>query len=138
MPKNDGKAHFLGCNADESKPGTFKDREIMRWTPRPPIEGCAIAAYSIGAERCYVYIRGEFTEDWKVMGRAVEEAYAKGVPARMPWGAVRGLISCHREAGAVHLRGRDRDVNSLEGKRGNPQIKPPFPAQAGASGFRPR
>jgi NADH-quinone oxidoreductase subunit F len=62
MPQDSGKPHYLVCNADESEPGTFKDREIMRWTPHALIEGCAIAAYAIGAERCYIYIRGEFTE----------------------------------------------------------------------------
>jgi len=56
MPKNDGKPHYLCCNADESEPGTFKDREIMRWTPHALIEGCAIACYAIGAETCYIYI----------------------------------------------------------------------------------
>ena len=59
MPKPSGKSHYLVCNADESEPGTFKDREIMRWTPHALIEGCAIASYAIGAETCYIYIRGE-------------------------------------------------------------------------------
>src|ERR671921_2816256 len=77
MKPGDGKPHYLCCNADESEPGTFKDREIMRWTPHALIEGCAIAAYAIGAERCYIYIRGEFTEPWKIMTAAVEEAYAR-------------------------------------------------------------
>ena len=62
MPKGDGKPHYLCCNADESEPGTFKDREIMRWTPHALVEGCAIGAYAIGAETAYIYIRGEFTE----------------------------------------------------------------------------
>ena len=62
MKLDDGKPHFLCCNADESEPGTFKDREIMRWTPHALIEGCAIASHAIGAETCYIYIRGEFTE----------------------------------------------------------------------------
>ena len=64
-PRKTVKPHYLVCNADESEPGTFKDREIMRWTPHALIEGCAIAAYAIGAERCYIYIRGEFTEPWR-------------------------------------------------------------------------
>jgi NADH-quinone oxidoreductase subunit F len=81
MPKNDGKPHFLVCNADESEPGTFKDREIMRWTPHGLIEGCAIAAYSIGAERCYIYIRGEFTEPWKVMTGAVHTGCRRSAPS---------------------------------------------------------
>src|SRR6266508_6111711 len=78
MKPGDGKPHYLCCNADESEPGTFKDREIMRWTPHALIEGCAIASYAIGAEQCYIYIRGEFTEPLTVMSAAVEEAYAKG------------------------------------------------------------
>ena len=84
MPKNDGKPHFLVCNADESEPGTFKDREIMRWTPHGLIEGCAIAAYSIAAERCYIYIRGEFTEPWKVMTRPLAEKTASSPVAAAP------------------------------------------------------
>jgi len=78
MPKGDGKPHYLCCNADESEPGTFKDREIMRWTPHALIEGCAVACYAIGAETCYIYIRGEFTEPLAVMQAAVAEAYANG------------------------------------------------------------
>src|SRR5678810_352472 len=62
MKPGDGKPHYLCCNADESEPGTFKDREIMRWTPHSLVEGCAIGSYAIGAETCYIYIRGEFTE----------------------------------------------------------------------------
>ncbi len=62
MKPGDGKPHYLCCNADESEPGTFKDREIMRWTPHALVEGCAIGAYAIGAETAYIYIRGEFTE----------------------------------------------------------------------------
>jgi NADH-quinone oxidoreductase subunit F len=136
MPKNDGKAHYLVCNADESEPGTFKDREIMRWTPHGLIEGCAIAAYAIGAERCYIYIRGEFTEPLKVMGRAVEEAYARGVLGPSAMGSGKRIdIVLHRGAGAYICGEETAMLNSLEGKRGNPRIKPPFPAAAGAFGL---
>ncbi len=136
MPKGDGKPHYLVCNADESEPGTFKDREIMRWTPHGLIEGCAIAAYAIGAERCYIYIRGEFTEPWKVMGRAVEEAYAQGVLGANAMGSGKRIdIVLHRGAGAYICGEETAMLNSLEGKRGNPRIKPPFPAQAGAFGL---
>src|SRR2546429_1313547 len=79
MPKNSGKPHYLLCNADESEPGTFKDREIMRWTPHALIEGCAIGAYAIGAETAYIYIRGEFTEPIERMEAAIKEAYAAGI-----------------------------------------------------------
>ena len=136
MPKNDGKPHFLVCNADESEPGTFKDREIMRWTPHGLIEGCAIGAFSIAAERCYIYIRGEFTEPWKVMTRAVEEAYANGVLGANAMGSGKRIdIVLHRGAGAYICGEETAMLNSLEGKRGNPRIKPPFPAAAGAFGL---
>src|SRR4029079_16057713 len=78
MPKDDGKPHYLVCNADESEPGTFKDREIMRWTPHQLIEGCLIGAYAIQASHCYIYIRGEFFEATQIVARAIEEAYAAG------------------------------------------------------------
>ncbi|MGE0353566.1 MAG: NADH-quinone oxidoreductase subunit NuoF [Gemmatimonadales bacterium] len=136
MPKNDGKMHFLVCNADESEPGTFKDREIMRWTPHGLIEGCAIAAYAIGAERVYVYIRGEFTEPYRIMRTAVDEAYARGVLGGNVLGSGKRIdIVLHRGAGAYICGEETAMLNSLEGKRGNPRIKPPFPAQAGAFGL---
>jgi len=136
MPKNDGKPHFLVCNADESEPGTFKDREIMRWTPHALIEGCAIGCHAIAAERCYIYIRGEFTEPWKVMSQAVEEAYAKGVLGPNAMGSGKRIdMVLHRGAGAYICGEETAMLNSLEGKRGNPRIKPPFPAQAGAFGL---
>ena len=136
MPKNDTKPHFLVCNADESEPGTFKDREIMRWTPHALIEGCAIGCHAIAAERCYIYIRGEFTEPWKVMSQAVEEAYAKGVLGPNAMGSGKRIdMVLHRGAGAYICGEETALLNSLEGKRGNPRIKPPFPAQAGAFGL---
>jgi NADH-quinone oxidoreductase subunit F len=136
MPKDDGKAHYLVCNADESEPGTFKDREIMRWTPHGLLEGCAIGAYAIGAERCYIYIRGEFTEPWRVMTQAVAEAYQAGVLGGNALGSGRRIdVVLHRGAGAYICGEETAMLNSLEGKRGNPRIKPPFPAQAGAYGM---
>src|SRR5688500_10560421 len=119
MPKGDGKPHYLCCNADESEPGTFKDREIMRWTPHALIEGCAVACHAIGAETCYIYIRGEFTEPLAIMEAAVAEAYANDA-----LGA--GAYICGEETALM---------NSIEGKRGNPRIKPPFPAAAGVFGM---
>ena len=79
MKPGDGKPHYLCCNADESEPGTFKDREIMRWTPHALVEGCAIGAYAIGAETAYIYIRGEFTEP-------LERDGARGARRRTPPG----------------------------------------------------
>src|SRR5438128_2430620 len=93
MPKEKKKPHYLCVNADESEPGTFKDREIMRWTPHALLEGAAIAAHAIQAEVVYIYIRGEFTEPWAVMEKALAEATAAGV-----FGAIK--LYPHRGAGA--------------------------------------
>jgi NADH-quinone oxidoreductase subunit F len=132
MPKGDGKPHYLVCNADESEPGTFKDREIMRWTPHGLIEGCAIAAHAIGAETCYIYIRGEFTDPLRIVQAAVEDAYANGALGANVFGTGRRIeMVVHRGAGAYICGEETALMNSLEGKRGNPRIKPPFPAQAG-------
>jgi NADH-quinone oxidoreductase subunit F len=136
MPKGDGKPHYLCCNADESEPGTFKDREIMRWTPHALIEGCAIASYAIGAETCYIYIRGEFTEPLAVMHQAVAEAYREGALGANAFGSGKRIdMVIHRGAGAYICGEETALMNSLEGKRGNPRIKPPFPAAAGLFGM---
>jgi len=136
MPKDVTRPHYLLCNADESEPGTFKDREIMRWTPHALIEGCAIAAYAIGAERCYIYIRGEFTEPWKIMRAAVDEAYARGALGGNVFGSGKRIeMVLHRGAGAYICGEETAMMNSIEGKRGNPRIKPPFPAVAGLFGM---
>jgi NADH-quinone oxidoreductase subunit F len=135
MKPGDGKPHYLCCNADESEPGTFKDREIMRWTPHALIEGCAIGAYAIGAETAYIYIRGEFTEPLERMEAAVREARAAGVigPNAMDTGK-RVDVWVHKGAGAYICGEETALMNSLEGRRGNPRIKPPFPAVAGVFG----
>jgi NADH-quinone oxidoreductase subunit F len=136
MPKGDGKPHYLCCNADESEPGTFKDREIMRWTPHALIEGCAIACHAIGAEVCYVYIRGEFTDPFAVMQQAVAEAYANGALGANAFGSGKRIeMVLFRGAGAYICGEETALMNSLEGKRGNPRIKPPFPAAAGLFGM---
>ena len=136
MPKNDGKPHYLVCNADESEPGTFKDREIMRWTPHQLIEGCAIASYAIGAETCYIYIRGEFTDPLRIMADAVAEAYAEGALGADAFGSGKRIeMVIHRGAGAYICGEETGLMSSLEGKRGNPRVKPPFPAQAGVFGL---
>jgi NADH-quinone oxidoreductase subunit F len=136
MKLGDGKPHYLCCNADESEPGTFKDREIMRWTPHALIEGCAIAAHAIGAETAYIYIRGEFTEPLEVMERACAEARQAGVIGRNAMGSGKRVdIWVHKGAGAYICGEETAMMNSLEGKRGNPRIKPPFPAAAGLFGM---
>lgn len=136
MPKASGKPHYLVCNADESEPGTFKDREIMRWTPHALLEGVAIAAYAIRAETVYIYIRGEFTEPWAVMEAAVAEAYKQGALGGNALGSGRRIdVVLHRGAGAYICGEETGLMNSLEGRRGNPRIKPPFPAQVGVFGM---
>ena len=135
MKPGDGKPHYLCCNADESEPGTFKDREIMRWTPHALIEGCAIGSYAIGAETCYIYIRGEFTEPLQRMEAAVREARAAGVIGPNAMGTGKRVdVWVHKGAGAYICGEETAMMNSLEGRRGNPRIKPPFPAVAGVFG----
>jgi len=135
LPKGD-MDKYLVCNADESEPGTFKDREIMRWTPHALIEGTAIGAYAIGAEVAYIYIRGEFTEPLAVMENAVKEAYSAGLLGANAMGSGKRIdIHVHRGAGAYICGEETALMNSLEGRRGNPRIKPPFPAVAGLFGL---
>ena len=135
MKPGDGKPHYLCCNADESEPGTFKDREIMRWTPHALIEGCAIGSYAIGAETCYIYIRGEFTEPLERMEAAVREARTAGVIGPNAMGTGKRVdVWIHKGAGAYICGEETAMMNSLEGRRGNPRIKPPFPAVAGVFG----
>jgi NADH-quinone oxidoreductase subunit F len=133
--KPDGRPHYLCCNADESEPGTFKDREVMRWTPHALIEGCAIACHAMYAETCYVYIRGEFTEPIERMEGALKEARAAGIIGRNAMGSGRTInIWVHKGAGAYICGEETALMNSLEGRRGNPRIKPPYPAVAGLFG----
>ena len=128
MPKEKKKTHYLCVNADESEPGTFKDREIMRWTPHALLEGTLIAMHAIQADVAYIYIRGEFTEPFAVMERALAEAQSAGVLGRFK-------MYLHRGAGAYICGEETALMNSLEGKRGNPRIKPPFPAAVGVFGM---
>ena len=132
MKPGDGKPHYLCCNADESEPGTFKDREIMRWTPHALIEGCAIGSYAIGAETCYIYIRGEFTEPIARVESALKECYADGTLGKNAMGSGKTVnVYVHRGAGAYICGEETALMNSIEGRRGNPRIKPPFPAVSG-------
>ena len=135
MPKERKGPHYLCVNADESEPGTFKDREIMRWTPHGLIEGAAIAAHAIQAETSYIYVRGEFTEPIAVMQQALDEAYAKGVLGENAMGSGKRIdMYIHRGAGAYICGEETALMNSIEGKRGNPRIRPPFPAAYGVFG----
>ncbi len=128
MPKEKKKPHYLCVNADESEPGTFKDREIIRWTPHQLLEGTAIAMRAIQAEVGYIYVRGEFTEPFAIMAQALDEASKAGILGDLKLYLVRG-------AGAYICGEETALMNSIEGKRGNPRIKPPFPAAAGVFGL---
>ncbi|HXQ28073.1 MAG TPA: NADH-quinone oxidoreductase subunit NuoF [Gemmatimonadales bacterium] len=128
MPKERTKPHYLCVNADESEPGTFKDREIIRWTPHALLEGTLIAMHAIQADTAYIYIRGEFAEPQAILEQALAEARAAGVLGRFQ-------IHVHRGAGAYICGEETALMNSLEGKRGVPRIKPPFPAAQGVFGM---
>ncbi|HLM66719.1 MAG TPA: NADH-quinone oxidoreductase subunit NuoF [Longimicrobium sp.] len=135
MPQKSDKPHYLLCNADESEPGTFKDRELIRWTPHALVEGCLIGAYAIRAEHAYIYIRGEFFEPAQILARAIEEAYEAGYAGKNVMGSGIDLdITLHIGAGAYICGEETGLMNSLEGRRGEPRIKPPFPAISGAFG----
>ncbi len=135
MPKEKKGPHYLCCNADESEPGTFKDREIMRWTPHQMIEGCLIAAYAIQADHVYIYCRGEFFETNEIVGRAVEEAYEAGLAGTDILGSGVNIdVTVHVGAGAYICGEETGLMNSLEGRRGLPRVKPPFPAASGLFG----
>jgi NADH-quinone oxidoreductase subunit F len=123
---------YLVCNADESEPGTFKDRELMQKSPHMLIEGMIVAAYVIGASRAFIYIRGEYELQADRLEAAVEEAKAKGYLGEDILGSDHSLtLWVHRGAGAYICGEETALLDSLEGKRGNPRLKPPFPANQG-------
>jgi NADH-quinone oxidoreductase subunit F len=123
---------YLVCNADESEPGTFKDRELMQKCPHMLIEGMIIAAYVIGAARAFIYIRGEYDLQATRLEEAVEEARAAGYLGERILGSDHTLtLWVHRGAGAYICGEETALLDSLEGKRGNPRLKPPFPANRG-------
>ena len=135
VPKNTGKPTYLLCNADESEPGTFKDREILENDPHQLIEGMIIASYAIGCHDAYIYIRGEFAHGYNMLVRAVAEAEAKGYLGDHVCGSDFALrIHVHRGAGAYICGEETGLIESLEGKRAYPRIKPPFPAVHGLFG----
>jgi NADH-quinone oxidoreductase subunit F len=136
MPKDDRrKPHYLLINADESEPGAFKDRELCRWTPHQLIEGALIGAFAIRASHVYIYMRGEFFEPAQIVGRAIEDAYRAGIAGNDVLGSGHTIdITLHLGAGAYICGEETGLMNSLEGRRGQPRIKPPFPAAVGAFG----
>lgn len=136
IPKNSDKPKYLVINADESEPGTFKDRAIMTYTPHMMIEGAIIAAMNIDAHMIYCYIRGEYVKEAKILEEAIKEAYDAGLLGNNVAGTGYKLDMCvHRGAGAYICGEETALLNSIEGKRGEPRIKPPFfPAAIGVFG----
>lgn len=131
-PKKEGVSRYLAANGDESEPGTFKDRRIFEYNPHLFIEGCMIACYAMNMDACYVYIRGEYWTWIKMLQKAVDQAYAKGVVGTNLCGSDRKIdIYVHRGAGAYICGEETSLMESLEGKRAYPRSKPPFPAQQG-------
>src|ERR1044071_3004104 len=130
--KDTPKPKYIACNADESEPGTFKDHVLMERNPHLLIEGCAIGCYAIGAKVAYIYIRGEFLHVQKHLEAAIEEAYRAGFLGKNILGSGFDCdVYVHRGAGAYEAGEETALIESLEGKRAQPRIKPPFPAVAG-------
>ncbi len=136
MPKqSDGRPAYLTVNADESEPGTCKDRDIMRHDPHKLVEGCLVACFAMGAHTCYIYIRGEFYNESRVLEAAIAEAYEAGLIGKNACGSGFDLdIHVHRGAGAYICGEETALLESLEGKKGQPRMKPPFPAAVGLYG----
>ena len=136
MPKEVGaRPHYLVVNADESEPGTCKDRDIIRNEPHKLLEGCVLAGFAMRAHAAYIYIRGEFVNEARRLQAAIDEAYAAGLlgdnAAKSGW---KFDIYLHRGAGAYICGEETALIESLEGKKGQPRLKPPFPAGAGLYG----
>jgi NADH-quinone oxidoreductase subunit F len=135
VPKASPKPKYLAVNADESEPGTFKDRVIIEKDPHALLEGCIIASYAVGIHTAYIYIRGEFVYGAQVLEKAIEEAYAAGILGPKVLGTDFALdITVHRGAGAYICGEETGLLSSLEGGRGLPKLKPPFPAVQGLFG----
>ncbi len=138
MPKTTDKPKYLCLNGDESEPGSFKDRQIFEFNPHQMIEGTIITCYAIGAKTAYVYIRGEYHKWIKLLQKAIDDAYEKGFLGEKMKETFGTNFSCdvyiHKGAGAYICGEESSLMNSLEGKRGYPRVKPPFPAQNGLWG----
>eukprot|EP01035_Chromulina_nebulosa_P017255 gene17255-22786_t len=136
MPKkNDGRPSFLVVNADESEPGTCKDREIMRKDPQKLVEGCLLVGFSMRARAAYIYIRGEYFNEAVVLQEAIHEAYQAGFLGKNACGSGYDFdVYLHRGAGAYICGEETALIESLEGRQGKPRIKPPFPANIGLFG----
>jgi NADH-quinone oxidoreductase subunit F len=132
VQKDTPKPKYIACNADESEPGTFKDHVLMERNPHLLIEGCAIGCYAIGAKVAYIYIRGEFYHVQQVLEAEIEKAYKAGYLGKNIFGTGFDCdVYVHRGAGAYEAGEETALIESLEGKRAQPRLKPPFPAVAG-------
>ena len=135
-PPKPEKPHYLVINADEGEPGTFKDRTLMERNPHAIVEGCIIGCFGIGAHTAYIYVRDELHLSKDRLWAAIDEAKAKGYLGAKPFGIDYPVeVVVHTGAGAYICGEETALLNSLEGKRGEPRLKPPFPAQAGAFGM---
>jgi NADH-quinone oxidoreductase subunit F len=136
MPKEVGdRPHYLVVNADESEPGTCKDREILRHEPHQFIEGCLLASYAMSAHACYVYVRGEYVNERIALQKAINEAYEAGLVGKNACKSGWDFdIYVHHGAGAYICGEETALLESLEGKKGMPRLKPPFPANCGLYG----
>jgi NADH-quinone oxidoreductase subunit F len=135
MPKTSDRPVYLVVNADESEPGTCKDRDILRWDPHKLIEGCLIAGVGMGAQAAYIYIRGEFYNEALHLQAAIDEAYAAGLIGKNACGSGYDYdVILHRGAGAYICGEETALLESLEGRKGQPRLKPPFPAAVGLYG----
>lgn len=132
LDKKSGKPRYLVCNADESEPGTFKDRHLMEHIPHMLVEGMIISSYALGANTAYIYIRGELLYVFHILEEAIREAYAAGLLGKNILGSGFDLDLYVHPGGGAYICGEETAlIESLEGKRGNPRIKPPFPAISG-------
>lgn len=132
VPRNTGKPTYLLCNADEGEPGTFKDRDIMRYDPHLLIEGMLMSGFALGVKDAYIYIRGEFANEANILDHAVEEAYAANLLGDNILGTEFSMnLTVHRGAGAYICGEETALIESLEGRPGRPRFKPPFPAIEG-------
>ncbi len=132
LDRKSDKPRYLVCNADESEPGTFKDRYLMEKIPHLLIEGMIVSSYTLGAKTAYIYIRGEYMYILRILEKAIDEAYAAGLLGKNILGTDYSLdLYVHPGAGAYICGEETALLESLEGKRGNPRLKPPFPAIAG-------
>ncbi|MBI1211551.1 MAG: NADH-quinone oxidoreductase subunit NuoF [Alphaproteobacteria bacterium] len=136
MPKqSDGRPHYLVVNADESEPGTCKDRDIMRHDPHIFLEGCLVASFAMGANACYIYVRGEYRREYQVLEAAIQECYDAGLFGKNAAGSGWDFdCYVHHGAGAYICGEETALLESLEGKKGMPRMKPPFPANVGLYG----